>query len=92
MRRKTVSELIRESKPDWKPVAEVHPRGEVRPYTGPFQVHLVDPATFKEQVTRQQREAEGLDPGITLWDEAPLVITADEPEEEDFPGSSVPRG
>jgi len=89
VRRLTVSEFIRESKPDWEPVRTREKRTSTRPFSGPAVVQVTGPKapdslvpfeTFAEQVDLQDRQNLGLEEPMSFWEEETKVVQEDENE------------
>jgi hypothetical protein len=59
VRKLTVSELIRETKPDWEPVRKQEKRASTRPFSGAPQVTLGDPTPLDKQLERFDRLNQG---------------------------------
>lgn len=59
VRRMTVSELIRETKPDWKPVHKQEKRASTRPFSGSPQVSMGDPTSFERQLECFEHQNQG---------------------------------
>jgi hypothetical protein len=97
MRRKTVSEFIRETKPDWDHVRTLEKRTSTRPFSGPAVVQVTGPKTpdsmvpfesFAEQVDIQDRQNLGLEEPMTFWEEETKVVEDNEPRT----ASGLPTG
>jgi len=83
VRKLTVSELIRESKEDWDPVAYREERTSTGSFSGPLQVQVIGPTsrssmvpfeTFEEQAEIQRRQIRGEDESMALWDEETIIV------------------
>jgi hypothetical protein len=86
VRRLTVSELIRESKPDWEPVAKREKQATTEGYSGPFQVHMPGPydwtllgkpcapESFDSQIEAQERQVMGLEEPLKMWNEETVDV------------------
>jgi hypothetical protein len=105
VKKQTVSEFIREVKPDWKPVATREKQATTGAYSGPLQVSMPGasdwtfldkpcvPESFESQVAAQERQI--------LGEEEPLALRGEETVKvDDFGqetrvvgkiGSQVPR-
>ena len=97
MKRQTVSEFIREVKPDWEHVKTVEKRTSTRPFSGPAVVQVAGPKTpdslvpfetFAEQVDVQDRQNLGLEQPMTFYGEETKVVEDDEPRT----ASGLPTG
>lgn len=85
VKRQTVSEFIRESKPDWNHVKTVEKRSSTGAYSGPLQVHMALPTSrtsaelmpaesFADQAAAQQAQIDGEEEPMTLWDEEVVPV------------------
>lgn len=81
VRKLTVSEFIRESKPDWKQVSVRYKHADTGTFSGPLTVNMPNehswsflgkpciPDSFAEQVEHQLKQISGEEPLITLYGE-----------------------
>jgi hypothetical protein len=84
VRKLTVSELLRESKEDWEPVAYREQRTSTGAFSGPLQVQvmtgptsrssMVPLETFAEQAEVQRRQIRGEEESMALWDEETVIV------------------
>lgn len=98
-KRQTVSEFIRETKPDWEHVKTREDRTSTRPFSGPLTVRMPNehdwtclgkpcqPESLLEQFERQERQILEEEPLLTLWDEEDVIVE----DLETLAGSQVPR-
>lgn len=86
VKRQTVSEFIRETKPDWEPVAQRERRATTGSFTGVSVVRVSGPTTrkafkeygaaepFADQLDAQDRQNLGLEEPMTLWGEETVEV------------------
>lgn len=99
-KRQTVSEFIRETKPDWERVKTREARTSTRPFSGPMSVRMpnqydwtvmgkpVVPESLQEQADRQMRQILKEEDLLALWGEEDIEVD----DREDGPtGSQLPR-
>lgn len=93
-RKMTVSEFLRESKPDWEHVATREKRSSTRPFSGPLTVRPpgrhdwsflgenCQPEPLQDQADAQMRQILGL--------EEPMTLHGEEIVEVDDSGGQIP--
>jgi hypothetical protein len=85
VKRQTVSEFIRESKPDWEHVKTREERSSTGAYSGPLQVHMALPTSrqsaklmpaesFADQAEAQRRQIDGEEESVALWGEETVKV------------------